>query len=212
MNRTLSPQQTKIALLVALLLISAIGFWLLVMRQSADTTTPVAVPTHSAPKAPAAPTHAAPKAPAAPAHAAPKAPAAPTRAAKAPGTPARTSSPHRVAKPSHTAHRLATHGLPVTVAEALKKHSVVVVALYTPGVELDRLARAEYAAAASAGGAGFVSLNVLRQRDGGPLLTKLGLLEAPAVLVIKRPSRVFVEIEGFADRHTVLQAVANAKR
>jgi hypothetical protein len=181
MNRTVSPQQLRIVLLVGLLTISAIAFWMLVMRQSAETAAnTVAAPTHATPKAPAAPT--------------------------------RAASPHRTAKPTIKAHRLATHGLPLKVAEALKKDPVVVVALYTPGVALDRLARAEYAAAASAGGAGFVSLDVLRQRDGGPLMTKLGLLEAPAVLVMKRPSRVFLEIEGFADRHTILQAVANAKR
>ena len=180
MSKTLSPQQVRIVMLLGLLAVVATGFWMLVMRQSAETAAPtVATPTHAAPKAPAA-----------------------TRAA----------SPTRTAQPSSKPHGVATRGLPLKVTQALKTNRVVVVALYTPGVALDRLARAEYEAAARAAGAAFVSLNVLKQREGGPLLNKLGLVEAPAVLVMKRPSRVFVEIEGFADRHTILQAVANARR
>ncbi len=74
------------------------------------------------------------------------------------------------------------------------------------------MARDEAAAAARSTHAGYVSLNVLSQADGVPLLKKLGLVQAPAVLVVMRPARIFAQLEGFADRQTVVQAVSDARR
>jgi len=53
---------------------------------------------------------------------------------------------------------------------------------------------------------------VFRQANGAPLLKKLGLVEAPAVLAITRAARIFAQLERFADRDTVEQAVASAWR
>ena len=71
----------------------------------------------------------------------------------------------------------------------------------------------ESEAGAEAASAGFVSLNVVKQREGGPLLTKLGVVDTPAVLVVRRrDSSVFAKLHGFVDRQTVEQAVADARR
>jgi hypothetical protein len=106
---------------------------------------------------------------------------------------------------------VAANGLPISIANALKSNAVVVVSLVVPGASVDELARAEAQAGARAAAAGFVTINVLDDKQGSPLAAKLGVLEAPAVLVYKRPDSLFVQLEGFADRETVAQAAANAR-
>ena len=117
-----------------------------------------------------------------------------------------TAHQHSVAPP-----KLATHGLPVHVAQALQKHSVVVVSLFSPHSGVDQIATAEAQAGARAGSAGFVNIDVNRQRPGTAILHKLGVVDTPAVLVVKRPGVVYSEFKGFADRDVVEQAVADAR-
>jgi hypothetical protein len=107
--------------------------------------------------------------------------------------------------------KLNTHGLPVHVALALRKHSIVVVALTQPGTEVDAMAAAEAKGAADEMGAGFVKLNVFKQRPGTAVLRRLGVLSTPAVLVVKRPGAVYSNFKGFVDRDVVAQAVADAR-
>jgi hypothetical protein len=114
-----------------------------------------------------------------------------------------TATPH--------ARKLATHGMPVAVARALQKHSVVVVSLSSPRSDLDKLASAEARAGATASHAGFVSINVFHQRAGIPLLHKLGIVDTPAVLVVTRRRAVTAELKGFVDRNVVAQAVSDAR-
>jgi hypothetical protein len=114
-----------------------------------------------------------------------------------------TSKPHT--------HALNTHGLPVSVARALRKHSVVVVALYLPSSDVDRVTGAEAQAGAAEMHAGFVPVNVLHQKSGTALLRKLGVVNTPVVLVIKRPAHVLTEFKGLVDRDVVAQAVADAR-
>src|ERR671922_302373 len=90
--------------------------------------------------------------------------------------------------------------------------AVVVVGLYDPDAAVDTMALAEAKAGAQAAGAGFVALNVLAESQSRPLLELLGTLENPSVLVYRRPDTLFARIGGFADRETVAQAAANAKR
>jgi hypothetical protein len=122
-------------------------------------------------------------------------------------TPSKTHT-HTATPP---ARKLATHGMPVAVARALQKHSVVVVSLSSPRSDLDKLASAEARAGAAASHVGFVSINVFHQRAGIPLLHKLGIVDTPAVLVVTRRHAVTAELKGFVDRNVVAQAVSDAR-
>ena len=101
-------------------------------------------------------------------------------------------------------------GLPAAVDVALRSHEIVVVSLYVPGARVDALATEEARAGAALGGAGFVALNVLDEKTAKPLLEKLGTLEDPSLLVVKRPGEVALQLSGFVDRDTVAQAAATA--
>jgi hypothetical protein len=131
----------------------------------------------------------------------------PSRTTPAVTTPTKTTP---VTSKPHT-HTLNTHGLPVSVARALRKHSVVVVALYLPSSDVDRVTGAEAKAGAESMGAGFVPVNVLHQRSGTALLRKLGVVNTPVTLVIKRPANVLSEFKGLVDRDVVAQAVVDAR-
>lgn len=131
----------------------------------------------------------------------------PSRTTPAVTTPTKTTP---VTSKPHT-HALNTHGLPVSVARALHKHSVVVVALYLPSSDVDLATSAEAQAGAAEMNAGFVRVNVLHQTSGTALLRKLGVVNTPVVLVIKRPANVLQEFKGLVDRDVVAQAVADAR-
>ncbi len=140
-----------------------------------------------------------------------------TTPSAATSTPAATRPATTTPTPSkahaHTAvpTRLATHGLPVRVAELLRKHSVVVVSLSSPGAEVDQIAAAEAKAGAIEMGAGYINLDVRNQRPGMAILHKLGIVDTPAVLVVKRPGAVYSDFKGFVDRDVVAQALADAR-
>jgi hypothetical protein len=104
-----------------------------------------------------------------------------------------------------------THGLPLAIAQALRKHSVVVVALAAPGAAVDQMAAAEAHAGAMEMGAGFVKLDVYHQRPGIDILRKIGVVNTPALLVVKKPDLIYSEFRGFVDRDVVEQAVADAR-
>jgi hypothetical protein len=110
-----------------------------------------------------------------------------------------------------TQARLAAHGLPAPVARALQKHSIVVVALGIPNSSDDTITAAEAKAGAKAGHAGFVKVDVLNQKSGTAMLRKLGVVDTPVVLVIKRPANIYSEFHGLVDRAVVAQAVAEAR-
>lgn len=128
-------------------------------------------------------------------------------------TPAHTTpTPSKPQKHATTPVKLDTHGLPVKVALALRKHPVVVVSLSQPGSDVDAIAAAEAKAGADEMGAGFVMLNVRHQRPGNAVLRKLGVLTTPTVLVVKRRGGVYSEFnKSFVDRDVVAQAVADAR-
>jgi hypothetical protein len=127
-------------------------------------------------------------------------------------TPAQTTpTPSKTHTHSVTPTKLRTHGLPVPVALALRKHSVVVVSVTTPRGVDDQVDSAEAQAGAVEAGAGFVAINVFHQRPGTAILRKLGVVDTPAILVVTRPGTVFSEFKGFVDRDVVVQAVADAR-
>lgn len=132
---------------------------------------------------------------------------APTTAPKA-ARPAKPK-PARPAKPAKPKVKLIA-GLPPALARALTSRSVAVVSLVTPDAGLDEMATMEAAAGARAVGASFVTVDVTRERQARPFAVMLGVLEAPTVLVFKRPGELFVRLDGFADLDMVAQAADNA--
>jgi hypothetical protein len=126
-------------------------------------------------------------------------------------TPAVTTPAQTTPVQPTTHAKLQTHGLPVPVARALQKHSVVVVSLYLPSSVVDQTTSNEAQAGAKAAGAGFVAINVVHQRSGVTLLRKLGVVNTPVVLVVKRPGHVLSEFKGLVDRDVVAQAVTDAR-
>jgi hypothetical protein len=138
-----------------------------------------------------------------------------TTTTTASSTPARTTpaTTTPTTTPSHThtvtPAKLNTHGLPVPVAQALQKHSVVVVALTTPHGEQSTSAEAKAGAAQMH--AGFVAIDVFHQKNGTAILRKLGVVDTPEVLVIRRPGVITSQFKGFVDRDVVAQAVADAR-
>ena len=107
--------------------------------------------------------------------------------------------------------KLRESGLPPTLVRELEKHRVVVVSIYAPRGAIDRLALIEARAGAKRAGVGFAAMNVFRRRQARPFAAKLGVMDAPAVLVYRRPDRLVIELDGFADLETVAQAAADAR-
>jgi hypothetical protein len=125
-------------------------------------------------------------------------------------TPAPSKAHTRAATPSVT--RVAIqHGMPIPVARALAKNRVVVVSLFAPHSAVDQVANREAQAGARLAKAGFVSVDAFRQRPGIAALHKLGVVNTPVVLVVRRPYLITFQSHGFADSGVVEQAVADAR-
>jgi hypothetical protein len=118
-------------------------------------------------------------------------------------------TPARPVKPTRPKVKL-NAGLPPALNRALTARPVAVVSLVTPDASLDEMAAKEAAAGAGAAGASFVTVDVSRERQARPFAVMLGVLEAPTVLVFKRPGELFVQLDGFADLDMVAQAAENA--
>ena len=143
-----------------------------------------------------------------------------TRKAKSTPKAARKKlSPKQPLAPPHVAKTDATKdGMPAALARALKTHSVVVVSLVVPGATVDGLAYEEAKAGAAKAGVGFVKISAGSNDDVEALSTLVNasadpgnrLLDAPAVLVFRRPQELYVRINGYIDADTVAQAAENA--
>jgi hypothetical protein len=129
-------------------------------------------------------------------------------------TPAVTNRATTTPTPSKTHARpvtLHTHGLPIPVARALQKHAVVVVSVTNPQGADEQFTRSEARAGANEMKAGYVSIDVFHQRPGMAILRKLGVVDTPEILVIRRSGAVTSQFKGFVDRDVVAQAVADAR-
>ena len=113
-------------------------------------------------------------------------------------TPTQTPDPP---KPKHHASSLKT---------ALAHHSVVVVLFYEPGATYDAIQTREARAGALAANAGFVTINVSKNKQVAKLAAEYGVLESPTVLVMKRGPKLSARLEGYYDRTAIVQAVKNA--
>jgi hypothetical protein len=94
---------------------------------------------------------------------------------------------------------------------ALAKHKAVVVLFYTPAASYDALQTREARAGAQVGGAGFLALNVSKDKKTAALATRYDVRDAPAILVFARGPRVAVRLDGYADRETIEQAALIAR-
>jgi hypothetical protein len=109
-------------------------------------------------------------------------------------------------------------GVPTPLANALKHHAVVVVALVAPKSSVDQLTLAEAKAGAAAARAGFVTIDVSNNAQvqalsglvGGSADPENRLLDDPAVLVFQKSRTLYVRLNGYVDASTIEQAAVNA--
>jgi hypothetical protein len=190
---------------LAVLLFGA--FLLLGRGSSTPAAAPVIKPLHPVKKRAARPATKAGKKPA-------KAHAVTARTAKAPLAPPKATKTKKTTKPTDGA----TDGMPAGLSAALARHAVVVVSLVVPGSSVDDMAYQEAKAGAAQAGAGFVRVSTANNDDVQALSTLVDsnadpsnrLLDAPAVLVFRRPHDLYVRINGYVDADTIAQAAANA--
>ncbi len=185
--RSFSGTRTRALAIVGVLAIAALGAgWMVLGRHqstsSAAPPTPIVPPTATT-LTTTAPTSTTPAA---------RAPTSTTPAASPPRAPASTEGQ-----------------LPVAIRQALAANHVVVVALYDPAAKVDNTALSEAGAGAHLAGTTFVPVDVTKD-DVAALNTRYGVIQDPAVLVLRPPGDLVVRIDGFADRDTVAQAAANA--
>ena len=202
--KRLGPK-TRVFLIVGVLAIAALGAGMLLLNRnqssgeaSPGTTAPqiprgrltltTTGPTATTPRPAAAPTTSTP-AGASQAGAAPVAPRPKARAAAAATQPGER--------------------LPAAIQQGLSANRVVVVALYDPTAKIDGTALREAQAGAQLAGTTFVPIDVTKN-DVDALNARYGVIQDPAVLVLRPPGDLVVRIDGFADRDTVAQAAANA--
>jgi hypothetical protein len=122
------------------------------------------------------------------------------------------------AKTTPARHPAVIAGVPTPLADALKRHSVVVLALVAPNSQVDGLTLAEAKAGAADAHAGFATIDVGNNPQVEALSALLGtsadaqnrLLDAPAVLVFQKPHALYVRLNGYVDADTVEQAAVNA--
>jgi hypothetical protein len=101
-------------------------------------------------------------------------------------------------------------GLPAPLAKQLRYSNVVIVTLFTPKAGADRQALVQARAGARSAGAGFVALNVTRERLAQQLSRFAGATTSPTTLVVTRPGTIVNRLDGNPDRQIVAQAAQNA--
>ena len=96
--------------------------------------------------------------------------------------------------------------LPAPLRQALRQSREVVAVVIAPGVPGDADAVQEARAGAAAAHVGFAVLNVKQDPVAAALAAWAPTAGDPAVLVVKRPGTIAVELDGYADREMVAQA------
>jgi thiol:disulfide interchange protein len=104
----------------------------------------------------------------------------------------------------------APDGTPTTIASALRRHRVAVVLLVDPQSKIDSYSVGEARRGASESHAGFLLVNVLRERQASAFAESYGVQSAPTLLFFARPGKLVQTLPGFADSETVAQAAVNA--
>jgi hypothetical protein len=94
----------------------------------------------------------------------------------------------------------------------LRSHRAVVVVFHTPAGNVDSQAVREARAAALEMNAGFLAVNAMQNGSVSALASRYDVYRAPTVVVFTRGPRIATRFDGYADRETIAQAVANARR
>jgi hypothetical protein len=132
------------------------------------------------------------------------------------------TTPTHVRTPAHS-HPAATHhaapvaprfatGLPTALVAPLTRSKVIVAVIYLKGdpVAADLLAQAR--AGARLARAKLVILNVASDKVASQTASWMSSnVVDPSVLVVKRPGTIAVELDGYADKMAVAQAVVNSR-
>ena len=139
---------------------------------------------------------------------APETPKTTPRTDDAPAIPAPRPAVSAPSSPPPQASAAATSSRPA-IQQALASNHVVVVSLYDPKAKIDDTALREASAGAQLAGTSFVPIDVTKD-EVASLNAHYGVIQDPAVLVLRPPGDLVVRIDGFADRDTVAQAAANA--
>jgi hypothetical protein len=116
------------------------------------------------------------------------------------------------AKPvAHPASRVDL-SVPAPLRHALARSPIVVAVVYAPGDAADAEVVAQARAGAHSAGVGFVALNVRDDRIATSTAAWMHNIVEPAVVVVKRPGTIAVELDGYSDSTMVAQAVADSRR
>ena len=189
MTRSVSPQM-RIVVLAGFLVLAGLALAVFTLSRRSQSSTPAS---------PAKPHHA-------------RAHSAPAQARPAP--PARRPSTKPVArpKPAGPVTIALAHGWPVKIARAFARSRVVLVEIYSSDAPLDRDALREARAGAAQTRSAVVALDVSARADSATrkVIQKLGMVDSPAMLVLRRPGTLFVQLDGYSDKDTVAQAASNA--
>ena len=86
------------------------------------------------------------------------------------------------------------------------------VVLYDPESKIDAFSVGEAQLGANRAHAGFLRVNVLKNRQVEAFAKTYGILQVPTVLFFARPGKLVQKLVGFADQDTVAQAALNAAR
>jgi hypothetical protein len=100
-------------------------------------------------------------------------------------------------------------GTPPAVGRLLEEHRVGVVLLYDSQSKVDAYSLSEAALAAKNAGAGLLRVDVRNETLATTFSKSYGVLQAPSVLLYRRPGTLALKLNGFADHETVEQAVLN---
>ena len=125
-------------------------------------------------------------------------------------TPASTAKAPAATTAKTKARATTQDGTPTTIASLLKTYASVVVLLYDAQAPVDQYSIAEAKLGASRAHAGFITVNVMNQREAAPFTKAYGVLQDPSVLFFSRPGKLVQKLSGFADHDTVAQAAINA--
>jgi hypothetical protein len=148
-----------------------------------------------------------------------KAPAVKAPAVKHTSTPAATTAAPAVATPTpkptpKPRPTTAANGLPIALADALRRNRIVIVSIFDPQSQTDSVSYAEARAGAADAGVGFLGVSVLDDAVAGPLTAALpggGLLPVPGLLFYRRPGVLVQRLDGFSDRDAVAQVALAAR-